>query len=674
MVLGILSGILSCGICGLAACSGGMDMVFSGTESYDVNAYINGYSLSECSILRRNDRIRPYFVNSVAHDPDIRGLVVSLQYPSGQTAGKKIRYTLTAGFTNPEASLEKPVIPEPVPANPEPKTSPAVPPAPEVPAEAEVPGELPAEQEEIPGVIESPVMAEPAVPGEPAVVPKPSVPAKQGKPEALPDPPLLIEPEIPEATGEAAETPVIIEANLIPPMLDEPEMPEAFPSYPAIPEPEVPVESPVLYVPERSENRNYAYSPEKTDQVISVARLDQDLPVYQITESLEIGQYTLVFQVLGEKTVLAAVERPVYFLGDAVLTFDDMQRYLPGFSKTAHFVPPGATVLIEAQVISDTRLDPYVVWYNGKKRIGQGKLEDTRYLFWKAPERTGFYTIKAVLFPFKPPENTLLYGTSKELSLPVSAKSARPGYFSERSDQFTHWYQFENNLLDAKDPQDPERRLYAKNQQQPRWLPHESIYGLSIGPEDIYLLQRSPFLLADDEQGSGQILFRGLLFTEGTLFKMVFIRDSSEPLTIDLAFNGETLILRVSAGALSYEEGLLLPAEADGSPLVPSPVLQTGEFVTVSMTFTIQEKQLTARVSLEDRDMQSNPCTITLDAPLSGEGTLQFGSESPLPGMVPEAKKPPPGVAIFDEVGISFTTIPLPRIAAPPPEALPEML
>ncbi|MDR2394771.1 MAG: hypothetical protein LBD93_11560 [Treponema sp.] len=647
-------------------------MVLPSDGTYQVNAYINDYSLDECSIIRSNDTIRPYFVNSVVNDPDIRGLVVFLQNSSGQAAGKKIWYTLTAGLTSLPESLEQPVIPEPVPLAPSPETSPA---SPVIPT-----SEVPVEQEEIPVVIESPVLVETPVIVEPEVVQEPVEPPVQAEPvepKAVPDPPVLIELETAaEETEEKREIPVIIEAKLIPAVPGDLEIPAGFSSYPSISEPVVNPEIPEIYITEPSESRNYALSPGKTDQVISVARLDQALPAYTITESLELGQYTLMFQVIGEKTVLAAIEQPVYFLGTATLTFDDIQRYLPGFSKAAHFVPPGTDVLIEAQVISDTRLDPYIVWYSGKKRIAEGKLsEDARYLFWKAPERTGFYTIKAVLFPFKPPENTLLYGKSKELSLPVSGKSEIPGYFSDRADQFIHWYQFQNNLLDAKDLKDPKRSLHAKTRQQPRWLPHGSIYGLSIGPEDIYLLPSASFLLADNEQGSGQIFFRGLLFAQGTIFKTAFISDdtSAEPLDVNLSFNGETLILRVSAGAVSYEEALLSPVEKDESPVMPAPLLQTGDFVTFSMTFTIQNAQFTAQVYLEDRDMQSKPCTITLAAPISGEGTFQFGSETALPRIIPEAKKPSL-VALLDEVGISFTKIQLSLIPFQQNEALPEML
>jgi hypothetical protein len=599
-----------------------MDMVLPSGGTYQVNAYINDYSLDECSIIKANDTIRPYFVNSVVHDPDVRGLVVFLQDDLGQDAGKKIWYTLGTGLTSSPETIEKPVIPEPAPVAPSPQTSPPVPVIPAV--------DVPAEPEDSPALIESPAPEEPETPGK--AKPTPSLPKDVDMIEELPSPTPVAEPVVPE--------------------------------------------TPEIDIPKGAESRNYALmSPGKRDQVIRVARLDQVLPAYKLTDSLELGRYTLMFQVLGEKTVLAAIERPVYFLGDATLTFDDIQRYLPGFSKTAQFVPPGVNVLIEAQVIADTRLDPYVIWYSGNKRIDEGKLsENAGSLFWKAPDRTGFYTIKAVLFPFKPPNNTPLYGKSKELSLPVSVKSEMPEYFSDRADQFIHWYQFQNNLLDAQDPKDPNRSLRPKTQLQARWVPHGSIYGLSIGPEDVYLLPSAPFLLADNEQGNAQIFFRSLLLAQGSIFKMVFRRadTSAAALDGDLVFNGETLLLRISAGAASYETALLPSSEEDESAVTPSPILQTGDFVAFSLSFTIQHDRFTARIYLEERDMQSKPCTLTLAAPISGEGTFQFGSELPLIGSIPEAKTPS-AVALFDEVGISFTKTPIPLIPSRQNEALPEL-
>ncbi|MDR1302403.1 MAG: hypothetical protein LBK43_08050 [Treponema sp.] len=633
-----------------------MDTVLSTGQYYEVNAYINNYSLSECSIIRSNDTIRPYFVNSLVNDPDIRGLAVFLQNSSRQAISQRIWYTLTPGLTSPPESVETP--PQPAPVGPSPETSPVVPwiPEPEVPVEEEK-NETPIVEVPVTETpeVKIPVIVQPEVVQEPEVAPWLE---ETSASEPVSDPPGVITPELPAETGGTQEevpaieeAPVIIEGELISLVQDEPE----FLEYPLLPEPVFNPDIPDIFVLEKSESRNRTLAPGVSDRVISVARLDQDLPSYKLTESLEIGQYTMVFQVLGEKLVLATIELPVYFLGDALFKLADIQRYLPGFSKTAHFVPPEIKVLFEAQVSADTRIDPYIVWYSGKNRISEGKLsEGARYLFWQAPERTGFYTIKAALFPFKPPQNIPIYGQAKELSLPVSVKSEIPGYFSDQADQFTYWYQFQNNLLDAHGPKDPARSLRSHNQP-PHWSPYGSIYGLSIGPQDIYLLPSSSFLLADDEQGSGQILFHAVLLAPGTIFKAAFISDTtfSEALDMDLSFNGKTLILRLRRGDLSHEEALFQNTEDLPSESIP--VLQTRDFVTFGLNFTIQKTQVTAQAYLEDMDMQSKPCTITLSTPISGNGTFQFGSETALSDLIPDAKTSSPFVAIFNEVGITFT-------------------
>jgi hypothetical protein len=628
-----------------------MDLILPAAGTYQVDAYINGYSLNDCSILRRNDMIRPYFVTSVTNDPDVQGLTVFLRSSSGQVISQKTRYTLTPGLTTAEPV---PVIPEP--ALPQGSTEPE--PVVESPVLPEI---------EAPPVSQVPVPVEPEIPPELPVVIEPE--------PLVPIPAVEIEPhrELPEPPGEipVIEIPMlepVIETIL--PAQDEPEVPEESPEttesevffeVPPIPESEVPVIS--LEIPreipaiERLEAKNNGLPASgEPERLISVTRLDQELPAYKLTDALEIGYYFLVFQVLGEKTVLYSMEKPVYFINDAVLRFDDIQRYLPGISNAAHFVPPGIEVLLEAQVVSDARLDPYVIWYSGTNRIGEGKLsEDARYLFWKVPERTGFHTVKAMLFPFKPPENMLLYGSSKELSLPVSAKSAIPGYFADRAVQFTHWYQFENNLLDAKNPGDPARRLRAATGQDPRWVPWGPIYGLSIGPEDTYFLPDSPLLLSGDEQGSGQILFRLVLQANGTIMKAVFTSDDTraDPLDMDLSLSEETLVLRLYSGDASSE--VRLPPDAKDRD---TQALTIGDFVALGITFSIQGAQFTAQVYLEDPGMASKPCTITLAAPLTGEGFLQYGSQQSLPALA-DTKQVSRSVALLDEVGVSFTKTPI---------------
>jgi hypothetical protein len=70
--------------------------LYTSSGGYKVNALVNGNSLENCSIIRSNDKIQPYFADSVINDPDLTGLLVYLQNSRGEIPGEKIRYMLYA--------------------------------------------------------------------------------------------------------------------------------------------------------------------------------------------------------------------------------------------------------------------------------------------------------------------------------------------------------------------------------------------------------------------------------------------------------------------------------------------------------------------------------------------------------------------------------------------------
>jgi hypothetical protein len=362
----------------------------------------------------------------------------------------------------------------------------------------------------------------------------------------------------------------------------------------------------------------------------------------------------MIFQVFGERGVLYKLERPVFFLGNAELNFDDIQRYFPGTTTSSHLVPPGTNILLEAQVFSDARLDPYMIWYNGKKRIGEGKLsEGANQLIWKVPEQTGFHGIKVAVFPFYPNENVNIYGKVKELSLPVSSKSKNLGYFSGKADQFRYWYQFQSNLLDSKVSTDTERSLRPKGNQTPRWVPHGGIYGLAVGPKDIYLLPNTLFVLSKEEQGIGQIVFHIVPLADGTIFEGSFqtidesSHVSSDMLTLNLSLVNRTLILTLHQRSDSYQESISLESLKE-------------DFIAAYINFEIKRNHCTVDMYLEDTNMKTEPRTLVLEGFLSGSGTFQIGSET-LSGKTQDNSKTSitNTVVIFDELGISFTKTPL---------------
>jgi hypothetical protein len=576
----------------LAACGGGGNLLLSSAGTYQVNAYINDYSLDNCSLIRQNDVIRPYFVNSVINDPDIKGLTVFLKNSLGQAVGKKTCYMMPTqkplNETEIENTVEIPEIPKPEviienPVVPESKVITEE--APE-PKETETQERVGVESEKIP---ESSLVSDPSLESEPeknTEIPETDFPLTITKSEESAKPP-LVGPDPPNTAEKVLE-----------------------------------------------------------DRIISVARLDQNLPSFRLTETLEIGEYFMVFQVLGEKEVLYTLEKQVYFLGNATLTFDDIQRYLPSTSSNDYFLPPGSNILLEAQIVSDKRLDPYIIWYNGGKRMGEGKLfEENNYLIWKVPEQTGFHTVKAEVFPVKPERTSTIKGMVKELSLPVSSKSKNTAYFSKEANRFVHWYQFQSNLLDSKAPTESRRNLRPENNKLPRWVPHEGsgMYGLSIGPEDIFSLPDASFMLSPGEQGLGHLLFRLVPLSDGILFHATFkiphkTVSSSDTLDMKLSLTNGNLFLTLMIGTVSYTE------------VIDAGLIEMGNFITPTIHFEIKGDLFTASVNLEGTDREIKPITMGLPAPLTGEGTFQLGAE------IDKTHTP---VAIFNEIGVIFTKMPL---------------
>jgi uncharacterized protein YjbI with pentapeptide repeats len=403
------------------------------------------------------------------------------------------------------------------------------------------------------------------------------------------------------------------------------------------------------------------------DETVMVKQLDQYLPAFQIVEELDIGRYNLVFQVMGEKEVLYRTSKPVYFIGDARFTQEEIQSFLPVAITGGRLIPPGINVMLGTEVRADSRLDPYVIWHNGKKIISQGRLSDgANYLLWKTPEQTGFHSIRAEVFPLLPgdrmPGNMI--GKIKELSLPVSSKSAGIRYFSDPSGEFISWYQLWGTLDDAKAPNNAERSLVSLYSQSPRWIPFGGMYGLLVGRDDSYTLPGTPFKLSGDTRGTGRILFRLAALSEGAILNIHFAGNETAAqgeapegpagtADLDLALSGDALILRIASGDRSREESLDFSGDkAEG-------------FITVIVEFTLAPDQLDAELRLEDPAGTTGPLSIALDAPISGEGAVRLGGAE-YPGYRRSVKGAASGGAYgngtmaLNELALSYTSLPVP--------------
>jgi hypothetical protein len=544
---------------------GELETMFPSNGTYHVRTLVNGSSLEECSIIRANDKIRPYFAVSVVNDPDLIGLLVYVQDPRGKIIGDKLQYTLLP-YADETALTEEDFL-----------------------EEAE------------------PVEAEPDEEAEPN------------------------ENEADESNENEAGG-------------DEYQILERW-----------------SFTDTKPVEKN-------TDIEIAVKSLAAELPYFPLPKEMEIGPYVLVFEAVGKKETLSRTETNVFYLDNAEFSLKDISMYLSGLSGP-QLISPGTVVMLETSIDFDSRLDPYLTWYNGKSIISEGKIsEGAGKLLWKAPEQAGFYSLRLEALPFRL-KRSVYTGLSREIALPVSPKAVSLGYFFENNDEHSarsplaagtaypehvillataaaaaiitadeetppggipyevpspvsypapellQWYQFEGSLRSSLSALTNEQLLLPVNESRPRWAAAGQSYGLAIGPDDPYLLSPVNFFRTEKDQGGGVLLFHIRPLSEGIIFSAFFPLQSSltDGVWINMIKEENVIALRLSAGDVFVDLPVYLTFSA------------TEGFIPVAVEFYIRPYRLEAKISLDEYS-QNRAGGIGLPAALSGEGRIRLGS------------------------------------------------
>ncbi|MDR1143601.1 MAG: hypothetical protein LBK77_05185 [Spirochaetaceae bacterium] len=658
---------------------------FSQDPRAPVDKTKDDYTLDTYSIVNKNSEIQPYFVKSVANDPDVRGLTVFVQDYSGKTVSRKVRYQLELDEEEPpeelpeelpqEALWEIPAGTEtPAAENPDEAAGEVSPEAPvsdvtetvqaefpetvnnawagEPESPAEPPPELPGAGFDAPAAdyaadspadsfggtgggqtgtalpsAETEIAEAEIVPAETAAVPAETETAPVEIAEAAAAPG---ETETAEAETGAEDSGGAGEPGTDAPGPDTPSLDATAPPPPLAVAP--PEETPKPVIPE--------------DQIILVKQLDQYLPMFRITEDIEIGRYNLVFQVMGKGTdvILYRTFKPIYFLGDAKFTLEDIQSFLPmAVTTRGQLIPMGINVMLKTEIKADERLDPYVIWHNGKKILAQGRVSGgADYLFWKTPEKTGFHNIRAEVFPLLSGERVPgnMMGKIKELSLPVSSKSEGIQQFNESSGEFAGWYQFWGTLDDAKAVDNAQRRLASLYAQPPRWIPFKEIYSLFVGREDVYTLPGTPFKLAQGEQGTGRMYFHLAALSEGSVLSVRFAPQEQPRRSTDRQSVGETADGTAALDLFLAGDALILRIASEDASREKSLPLNGGEFITVELVFAIAPDRFDAELRLENPAETTGPLSVALAKPISGEGAIILGGGEKPAGYKKSAKLP----------------------------------
>jgi hypothetical protein len=378
------------------------------------------------------------------------------------------------------------------------------------------------------------------------------------------------------------------------------------------------------------------------------------LPSFQMGEDLEIGPYRMVFQVLGEKgRIFSKTEKAVYYLGGADYSISEISAYLPGYSPGSYLIAPGTVIMLEARVTADEGLDPYVVWYDGKKQIGEGKISaGGSKLFFKVPDENSFRLLRAEAFPFPPDKRSgardsesgeRLRGKIRELSLPVSSKGKELEYFltpEKERKNFRGYYLFAGNLLDSLDSHP--RRVLVKEDDAGEglsWLGYGGVYGLAVGPRDYYLIPKEIFGPSLQDQEKKVFSFRCKLLGDGPVFSASLANGSAG---VQLSTEKGNLVLTLTAGGYSKKVETVLPP--------------TEDFIAFTLSLDFRENTLTAVLSPEWM-----PDTETsLDLAGFPAGAVVYRLGTPVSGKTQEEKpleeeEGPSGlpVLILDELAVT---------------------
>jgi len=391
--------------------------------------------------------------------------------------------------------------------------------------------------------------------------------------------------------------------------------------------------------------------PKDSDVEIAVSSFDRQLPCFRLPENLEMGSYCLVFEALGGRISLGRTEIPVFYIGDAEFELRDVFVSLPGLFDT-RLIPPETNVLLEARLDFDPRLDPHIVWRNGRNVIREGRIRDgAGSVIWETPGQAAFHHLHVEVVPFRLRGH--FAGISREILLPVSGSRADAGFFfgtgpgnparirlaegtfhlepaeyreyaeetGERAEaapeppELYSWHRFTGDLSDTVSARDGERFLVPSGGVAPLWVSLGASFGLSTGYGCAFTLPPVTFFREGQNSGGGVFLLHVRPVADGTVFGAFF---PSEPpgagAWLDLSSAGDAIVLRLGTAETAVE------TSAFSGPT------GTRGLVPVAVKFYIDRYRLEASVALgEDVFAQSAVLGVELSGPLTGEGKVRLG-------------------------------------------------
>ncbi|MDR0465470.1 MAG: hypothetical protein LBG94_10220 [Treponema sp.] len=376
------------------------------------------------------------------------------------------------------------------------------------------------------------------------------------------------------------------------------------------------------------------------DTVIPVDSLDGVLPAFPLPDNLSTGSYTIVSQVMSGKDVLQRTEKLFYYLGITDFSYEGINVYLPGIAESLQLIPRGTVIMLEVDLDFSGDINPYVIWYEGRRKIREGTFADgAGQLLWKAPDQSGFFSLRAEVFPVKNPER--LTGYSKDISLLVSSKTIDMHFASPDNPQLVSWYTFEGNLNNSKIAAG-QAALNAGSTA--KWMGANGTYGLVTGHNYVTLPKVT---IPENEIKTWQVLFRFKPVADGGIFHVSF--ESSRHTHIYLTREDRNLILTLTSAQKTVSQVFSLPEADENSP---------DEFFHIAgVSFSVAPHLLSAQINYAD-GIISDDHLIT---PVSIEAEIENGFQIFL-GFLNENVSPnnslaaniPAYTAIWDEFALYY--------------------
>jgi hypothetical protein len=377
--------------------------------------------------------------------------------------------------------------------------------------------------------------------------------------------------------------------------------------------------------------------------IIPVKSLDGDLPILPLPNNLQNGWYTLVYQIMSGKEILQKTEKGIFYLGRTVFSYEAINVHLPGIAESSQLIPKGTVIMLEAELEFDSYLDPYIVWYEGKRKISEGYFSNGKgYLFWRAPEQSGFFSLSAEIFPVRDYEE--MAGYKKEISLLVSSMPIDVNLISENIEQLMHWYIFEGNLNDSKMPASADRALKPVAKNTPKWTGANGTYGIATGCDNIFMLPKVSIL--NSEPKTWQILFRFKAVDDGEILSVQF--DSARDVSMRLYMEGENFVLTLASSLSSASQTINLPKD----------YVESGResFFTAGVKFSIMPRSVSAQINImgESVNDEITARTVSLEARIEKEFQvlLGFAGTNDMPDEESTDLHEPEFTALWDEFAL----------------------